>query len=478
MAFRTSLLVAVVGVLAGSAQAQVGRVYPSERKVINDAVTGVPLTVLTDGRVSDAKIYQTHPQWSADGKWIIFRTNGRAPGSQAYAVNEADGTIVQLTEGGGLISNSLNLTRKTNRLFFVRDREAHARPVEETTTAPTTNAATIRPTTGPATAPATTQATTRETSTHEFVELDLGRLLADAVAGKVEPAASYERVVGALPPGMRESGVGIDADESTAYFGISGGDAGKYLPAGVEPLPTPPGARMGAGPGGLRAMDLKTGALRVVIDTPFKVGHVQANPFVPGEILYCYETGGDATQRMWTVKGDGTGNRKLFVEGPDDWVTHEVVVGPDTVMFNLIGHQARLRKRPTGIATIDLRTDAVELLGQVDERQQSNLGDDARQPQNAAGNDSYGGFWHCNGSPDQRWAVGDTFTGNLWLIDRKTGERTLLSTDHKMKPDHTHPTFSDDSTRVLFQSGKWTDGQRLQLVVAPVPKAPTTRPAH
>lgn len=471
MAIRASLAVAIVGVVAGVAQAQVGRVYPSERKVIHDAVTGVPLVVLTDGRQSDAKIYQTHPQWSADGKWIVFRTNGRAPGSQAYAVNEADGTIVQLTEGGGLVSNSLNLTRKTNRLFFVRDREAHARPVQETTTGPTTN---VAPTTGPA----TTQTTTRPTSTHEFVELDLGRLLADAVAGKVQAAASYERVVGALPPGMRESGVGIDADESTAYFGVAGGDVGKYLPAGVEPMPKPPGARMGAGPGGLRAMDLKTGAVRVVIDTPFQVGHVQANPFVPGEILYCHETGGDAAQRMWTVKADGSGNRPLFVEGPDDWVTHEVITGPDEAMFNLIGHQPRLRKRPTGIAVLNLRTDAVELLGQVDERKQPNIGDDVRQPQNAAGDDSYGGFWHCNGSADGRWAVGDTFTGNLWLIDRTDGRRILLTTDHKMKPDHTHPTFSDDSTRVLFQSGKWTDGQRLQLVVVPVPKADaTTRPA-
>ena len=88
---------------------------------------------------------------------------------------------------------------------------------------------------------------------------------------------------------------------------------------------------------------------------------------------------------------------------------------------------------------------------------------------NAAGPDSYGGFWHCNGSPDGRWAAGDTFTGNVWLIDRRDGRRILLTTDHKMKPDHTHPTFSDDSKRILIQSGHFTDGKRLQLIVIPMP---------
>jgi oligogalacturonide lyase len=136
-------------------------------------------------------------------------------------------------------------------------------------------------------------------------------------------------------------------------------------------------------------------------------------------------------------------------------------------MFNLIGHQARLRVRPTGICVINLRTNAVELLGQVEERGSAR---DDLPSQNSAGNNSYGGFWHCNGSPDGRWAVGDTFTGNIWLIDRHNGKRTLLSTDHKMKPDHTHPTFSADGSRILIQSGHFSDGKYLQLIVIPMPK--------
>jgi hypothetical protein len=86
-----------------------------------------------------------------------------------------------------------------------------------------------------------------------------------------------------------------------------------------------------------------------------------------------------------------------------------------------------LARSSDGIALINLRTNAVRILGQLDES------DLTRGP---------GGFWHCNGSPDGRWAAGDTFAGNVWLIDRRDGQMTLLSTDHKMRPDHCHPTFS------------------------------------
>jgi len=39
------------------------------------------------------------------------------------------------------------------------------------------------------------------------------------------------------------------------------------------------------------------------------VGHVQTNPWMPGEIVFCWETGGKAPQRTWTVMADGTGLR-------------------------------------------------------------------------------------------------------------------------------------------------------------------------
>ncbi|HYO09798.1 MAG TPA: hypothetical protein VER17_12570 [Tepidisphaeraceae bacterium] len=480
-------VLAVCLAAAAPAQGQVGRRFPSEKKVVEDKKTGVPMTVLTSGQSSDAKIYQTHPQWTADGKWIIFRSSGRSEGSQAYAVNEATGDIVQLTEGPGNNTGSLNVARKSMKLYFMRNataatQPAASRPAEQSaaTQAAATQAGTGQAGTGQAAATqagATTRRGQRDDSNdvHQVIELDLERLFADseknsapsqARGSAVQPAKAYERICATLPPGLASAGgVALDADEQVIYMGARGLDVGKHLPPGTKVLDRPEGARLGAGPGALRAFDLRTGEMKVIIDTPFQVGHVQTNPWVPGEIIYCWETGGDAPQRMFTVRADGSGNRPLFEEEKLDWVTHEAVVTRDEVMFNLIGHQSRLRVRPTGIAVINLRSNAVQLIDQIEEREpdRNQLG------ANAAGSDSYGGYWHCNGSPDGRWAVGDTFGGNIWLIDRRDGKRTLWSSDHKMRPDHAHPTFDASSTKVLIQSGHFTDGQRLSLVVLPVP---------
>ena len=61
--------------LASPAFAQMGRTWPSEKKIVPDPVTGLPLEFLTstDGTYRQSKIYQTHRQWTADGKWLIFR---------------------------------------------------------------------------------------------------------------------------------------------------------------------------------------------------------------------------------------------------------------------------------------------------------------------------------------------------------------------------------------------------------------------
>jgi oligogalacturonide lyase len=71
--------------------------------------------------------------------------------------------------------------------------------------------------------------------------------------------------------------------------------------------------------------------------------------------------------------------------------------------------------------------------------------------------------------------VSDSFKGNVYLIDRRNGERILLTTDHKMLPDHTHPIFSADSKRVLIQSGQLTNGKSLDLVVMDIPAALLSR---
>ncbi len=452
--WRIALVAALAAVPALRAS-NVGRRFPSEMRVFSDKVTGVPVTALTTDAANDAKIYQTHPQWTADNKYIIFRSNrGAAPGApataQAFAINETTGEIIQLTDGPDTNTGSLNIARKSMKLYFFRGGGPDSK---------------VSP---------------------KLIELNLEPLFADSEAKKMKPDASYEREIMTLPANLIEAGgFALDADEKTAYIGITRLDA---IPGGVAPPIVglaegalrgtqatlgprqgaapgggqgpangrPPGQPIPPRPGGVRSIDLKTGEIKTVVDTEFTMGHVQTNPWVPGEIVYCNETGGDAPQRMWITMADGSHNRPLYVEAPYDWVTHEAVITKDEVVFNLIGHQARLRLHPTGIAVINLRNDQMRLYGQVDD-----------QPEGARGT---GGFWHSNGSPDGRWLVGDTFAGNVWLIDRRNGAMTLLTTDHKMKPDHTHPTFSPDSKRILIQSGLLTDGKSLDLMVIAIPQ--------
>ena len=430
----------------------VGRRYPSERREMVDAQTGVTMVVLTTDAASDAKPYQTHTTWTSDGEWIIFRSSRGGSGSQYFLVHEQKGDIVQLTDDPATSTGSPNLSRKEMKFYYMRG------------------------------GPQRGQAENTRELPRQLIELNLAALLPDAMDGTVKAPESYERVVATLPAELRESGgFALDADESAAYWGVAWGPlparpaapATKAAAGGaaadnrsaIDRRNTDPGeareaarqrfAEAGRGPGGIRRIDLKTGQVSTVIDLDLRMGHVQTNHWVPGEIIYCHETTGDAPQRMWTVRADGTGNRPLYVETPDEWVTHETVSLPDEVMFNIMGHLPYLREKPTGIAVVNLRTNEMKLLGQMEEE----------MPRGGRG-----GFWHCNGSPDGRWAVGDTFSGDVYLIDRRDGRQLKLTTDHKMRPDHTHPIFSPDSKRVLIQSGLLSNGEQLDLISIPVPE--------
>ena len=117
----SSIAVLAAVFLAASASAQMGKRFPSEKKTVPDPVTGVPLTFLTTGPSNDNKIYQTHPQWTSDGKWLIFRSSDRVPGegTQAFAVNEESGVIVQVTDKGYM--GMLCVARKSMKLYIMRN---------------------------------------------------------------------------------------------------------------------------------------------------------------------------------------------------------------------------------------------------------------------------------------------------------------------------------------------------------------------
>ncbi len=432
------ITLSVLALLSAPLSAQIGHRFPSEKKVVVDPVTGTPLTFLTSTPAGDSKIYQTHHQWTADGQWLVFRSN-RVKG-EAMAVNEKTGAIVQVTEGG--FNGMLCLADHSMNLYFLRVPDA---PVADVSGAPAY--ADVK----------------KQTVPSRIICVDLAKVFADSAAGRMQAASVYERVCGTVPLEMGAVGdVALDPTEAFAYFRVGNKEvAAKHLAPGTKVEADFGPRKMGAGPTGLASMNLKTGEVKFIVAVPFQIGHVQTNPWVPGEIVFCWETGGKSPQRTWTVRADGTGLRPLYSEASYDWVTHEAVITKDEVAIAILGHRpvdnadewgsCGSRAYPTGVGVVNLRTREMRIEGQTE---------------------SGSGFWHVNGSPDGRWLVGDDFARNLWLIDRHTGERLLLTTGHKATAaDHPHPTFNAESTRIEIQSAMLSkDDRALNICVVPVPK--------
>jgi oligogalacturonide lyase len=388
MSPHLALTVFVLAILASPVAADFGEQFPSETRTFVDRKTGLTVTALTTHPANDVKIYQTHPQWTPDGKHIIFRSRRNQGHPNLFAVNERTGRITQVTADEDINAWSVNISRREERLYFFEGKTLTA--------------------------------------------LDLDQLLEDSRSDTVGSRGSYKRRIGKVPAKMElEGGFSLDARESHAYIGV-------YWKQDGEPR------------WGIRSMDLETGELQTVINHAYEkgeLGHIQANPWRSGEILYAHErpdNGGDAKQRMWLVNRDGSGHRKLYDETPAEWVTHEVWVDADTVQFINSGHADRLRSHPTGIMTVNVRSGHVTVLGQIP---------------------SHGGFWHTDGTRDGQWAVGDNFGGDLYLINRKTGERTLLTTGHPPEPNHLHPSLSPDGKRVLFNSGRFGNADLMTVTI-------------
>ncbi len=418
------------------AQAQIGKRFPSERKVIKDPVTGVPLTFLTSTPTGDSKIYPTHNQWTSDGQWLIFRS-GRLKG-EALAVNEKTGDMVQVTEGG--YTGMLNIARNTMKLYFMRS------------------------------------AASLPKGSVQIMEVDLQKVFTDSKSGTMQSADAYQRVCGVTPPEIGAGGdMALDADESWVYFRIGREEAARQLPNDVKPEKSFGPRNMGAGPAGIGAMNIKTGQIKHIISVPFQVGHIQTNPWMPGEIVFCWETGGKSPQRTWMVKSDGSGLRPLYKESEYEWVTHEAVITKDEVAFAIMGHRkiqgtdttgtavsganpgqeadwgpSGTRAKPTGLGILNMRTGEMTIAGQTP---------------------SGSGLWHVHGSHDGRFAVGDDFSRSLYVIDRRTREMMLLTTGHKTTAaDHPHPTFSPDGTKIQIQSAMLSeDGKSMNICIVPVP---------
>lgn len=450
--YTIALLFSLFAVVAN---AQIGRRFPSERKVVKDPVTGTELTFLTSKPHGDAKIYQTHNQWTSDMNWLVFRSD--LARGEAFAVNEKTGDIVQVTEGGYF--GMLSVARKSMKLYFMRD--PNRRPF-------------VPPMPGQS-------PRVPEPRSLQVVEVDLAKVFADSAAGKMKPKDNYERICGTTPAEIDAGGdMALDGDEKTVYFRVGPKEAARHLRADAKIEAAFGPRNLGAGPNGIASMNIETGAIKHVVSVGFQIGHIQTNPWTPGEIVFCWETGGKSPQRMWTVLADGTGLRPVYRESETDWVTHEAVIGKDEVAFAIMGHRqipgspvkvgdgtevggvnpgqdprwgpSGTRERPTGLGIVNLRTLEMTIVGQTN---------------------SGSGLWHVSGSSDGRFAVGDDFSRGIYLIDRRTHEMILLSTGHKATAaDHPHPTMSPDGTRIEIQSAMLSDDNKtMNICIIPVPEA-------
>jgi len=315
----------------------------------------------------------------------------------------------------------------------------------------------------------------------QIVEVDLARVFADSQAGAMKSPETYQRIAGTTPAELEAGGdMALDADEEWVYFRVGKAEAARHLKAGTKIEDNFGPRKMGAGPNGIARMNLKSGEIRHVVSVPFQIGHIQANLYQAGEIVFCWETGGKSPQRTWTVLADGSGLRPLYPEAPYEWVTHEAVITKDEVAMAIMGHRpvpgggggvdapatdvgganpgqdagwgnSGTREKPTGLAIVNLRTREMTIAGQTP---------------------SGSGLWHVHGSPDGRFAVGDDFSRSLYLIDRKTREMIMLTTGHKTTAaDHIHPTFSADGTRIEIQSAMLSeDGRSMNIAIVPVPE--------
>ncbi len=342
----------------------VGRRFPSERTTYRDLVTGYEISVLTTSPAKDNKIYQTHPNWTADGRHIVF-TSDRTGTNQYFALTVDTGVITQLTNDKG--SGNAFVHRNKNSMFYI--------------------------------------------SQSTIWELDINAIC-DLKENKQNNR--FRRKVADLPDKLTVSGtLSVDSNGKDIYIGVQY-DEGSW---------------------GLLALNADTGKFKKVIDSSFRVGHCQAHPSISGLIMYCWETGGDSQQRMWVVRADGSDNGPFYKETYDEWVTHEVWWGANKTLFTIWPRNEQMLKKPHGIAYIALQDRALNILSQKK-------------------------YWHVGGSPDGKWAAGDNFNGEIYLINADTGQAKLLTQGHRPPGAtvHPHPSFSPDGSSILFcseKNGNW-----------------------
>ena len=178
---KTFLAITLFLAFSKAALAQFGNCTASEMRTYVDSATGNTITMLTDTMKNDRFLYQTDPMWTADGKYLLFRSSSRGNDkevestlpngekrkwtpTQIYFIEMATGKIIQATEGPNL--GSAFLANKTNRMFVSR----------------------------------------KEKENWNMYVMDLNKFFADVKQGKVGKPSAYETFIGTFPTEMGRPG--------------------------------------------------------------------------------------------------------------------------------------------------------------------------------------------------------------------------------------------------------------------------------
>lgn len=142
----------------------------------------------------------------------------------------------------------------------------------------------------------------------------------------------------ATQPGLRSgSGLAVNGDETL----LAGSFAEKQpLTAPLPPNPSHDDNYPGKGemmerrlaahiPMALYTIDIKTGEIKTFNHSTEWLNHVQFSPTDPGLILFCHEGPWHKVDRIWTIRTDGSGLRKIHTRTMDMEIAGHEFFSPD-----------------------------------------------------------------------------------------------------------------------------------------------------